>query len=34
VLHQPCDIGFVFQNENGLTQTIIPRPAADFVAGE
>jgi hypothetical protein len=28
MLHQPGDVGVVFQNENGLAQTIIPRPAA------
>jgi hypothetical protein len=33
VLHQPGDIGVVFQNENGLAQTVSPCPAAGKVAG-
>jgi hypothetical protein len=28
MLHQPGDIGVVFQNENGLAQTDSPYPAA------
>ena len=28
MLHQPRDVGFVFQNEYGLAQTVSPRPAA------
>ena len=28
MLHQPGDIGVVFQNKYGLAQTVSPRPAA------
>jgi hypothetical protein len=28
MLHQPCDVGVVFQNKYGLAQTVSPRPAA------
>ena len=35
MLHQPCDIGVVFQNKYGLAQTVCPRPAAvDFKDAE
>jgi hypothetical protein len=31
MLHQPCNIGVVFQHKNGLAQPVSPRPAAvDF----
>jgi len=29
MLHQTRNVGVVFQNKNGLAQTICPRPAAN-----
>ncbi len=28
MLHQSCDVGFIFQNKYGLAQAVRPRPAA------